>query len=307
MSITRSMVASLKIRHDEAPIAKFQSRFAEPGLKQRPASISAAPDTAALEKFKVEAVKYTTAMLAVGRCGNRYPTDLVLQFQAELAVAHAAVASELPDDWFEKQGILSLRTKVENHHQYLLRPDLGRRLNDASLQLLQEKSRKGNDIQIILADGLSAEACMKSGMLLTNSLLNECKNLGISCAEPVGAKFARVWLEDEIGQISQARVAVILLGERPGLGTGDGLSAYMVYNPKIGNSDANRNMMSNIHDRGTVPAQAAKRLALLAQAMIAQNTSGVGLDLTASAELKAAGTVAYREAQKREQLVEKIP
>ena len=93
------------------------------------------------------------------------------------------------------------------------------------------------------------------------------------------AKFARVWLEDEIGQEVGAKVAVILLGERPGLGTGDGLSAYMVHEPRIGKTDGDRNMMSNIHARGTLAAEAGRRLAAVAGAMIAQRTSGVKLDL----------------------------
>ena len=59
-----------------------------------------------------------------------------------------------------------------------------------------------------------------------------------------------MWLEDEIGQEVGAKVAMILLGERPGLGTGDGLSAYVVYDPKLGNTDGDRNMISNIHLRG---------------------------------------------------------
>jgi ethanolamine ammonia-lyase small subunit len=113
-----------------------------------------------------------------------------------------------------------------------------------------------------------------------------------------------VWLEDEIGQEVQAKVAAILLGERPGLGTGDGLSAYLVYEPRIGKTDGDRNMMSNIHPRGTPPEPAAKKLAALAGAMIAQKTSGVSLDLaTLSVELgEEFGR--YRDPQPRVRLVE---
>jgi len=114
-----------------------------------------------------------------------------------------------------------------------------------------------------------------------------------------------VWLEDEIGQETGAKVVAILLGERPGLGTGDGLSAYLVHAPTIGKTDGDRNMMSNIHARGTPPAEAARRLSLLARAMIAQGTSGVGLDLSGLAgELGDAGGRGYRAPEPRVKLVE---
>ena len=119
------------------------------------------------------------------------------------------------------------------------------------------------------------------------------------------ARFARVWLEDEIGQEVGAKVAVILLGERPGLGTGDGLSAYLVHAPRVGLTDGDRNMMSNIHARGTPPAEAAERLAVLAGAMLEQGRSGVGLDLSGLArELGDAAGRGYRAPQPRERLVE---
>jgi ethanolamine ammonia-lyase small subunit len=119
------------------------------------------------------------------------------------------------------------------------------------------------------------------------------------------AKFARVWLEDEIGEIVGAKVAAILLGERPGLGTGDGLSAYLVHGPTIGKKDGDRNMMSNIHARGTPPAQAGARLAVLTGAMLEQRTSGVALDLSRLADqLGEAAGAHYRDPQVREKLVE---
>jgi len=250
--------------------------------------------------FAAEAAKHTTALVGIGHVGTRYATDVVLQFQAELAVAHEAVDAELPDDWAAQQGFLGLRTRVTDHREFLLRPDLGRRLDDASLELLRARAIKQPDVQIIVADGLSAVACMGSGKALHDAVAQACQARGLSVGTPVAARFARVWLEDEIGQEVGAKVAMILLGERPGLGTGDGLSAYVVYDPKLGNTDGDRNMISNIHARGIPVADAAARLASLAAGMIAQRTSGVRLDL---ARLGEASERTPRPPQVRQKLV----
>lgn len=254
-------------------------------------------------RHAAQAAKHTTALLGIGHVGTRYATDVVLQFQAELAVAHQAVAAELPDDWAEQHELVPVRTRVADHREFLLRPDLGRRLDDASRRRLAERCVRAPDVQIIVADGLSAVACMGSGVALLEALRRACEARGLTVGTPVGAKFARVWLEDEIGQEVGAKVAVILLGERPGLGTGDGLSAYLVHAPRIGNTDGDRNMMSNIHARGTPVEVAAPRLAALAAAMVEQGTSGVKLDLTRVA----GGTIetGYRAPQVRQKLVEK--
>ncbi|MEP6862484.1 MAG: ethanolamine ammonia-lyase subunit EutC [Deltaproteobacteria bacterium] len=250
--------------------------------------------------FAAEAARHTTALVGIGHVGTRYATDVVLQFQAELAVAHEAVDAELPDDWATQHGFLGLRTRVTDHREFLLRPDLGRRLDDASLELLRARAIKNPDVQVIVADGLSAVACMGSGKELHDAVAQACKARGLSVGTPVAARFARVWLEDEIGQEVGAKVAMILLGERPGLGTGDGLSAYVVFDPKLGNTDGNRNMISNIHARGIPIADAANRLASLAAGMIAQRTSGVKLDL---ARLGEASERTPRPPQVRQKLV----
>lgn len=251
------------------------------------------------------AARHTTALLGVGHVGTRYATDVVLQFQAELAVAHEAVGTVLPDEWAAARGYLPLRSRVASHREFLLRPDLGRRLDEASVARLREHGRRDVDVQPILADGLSAVACMGAGPELLTQFTRACEARGWSVGTPMCAKFARVWLEDEIGQEVNAKVAVILLGERPGLGTGDGLSAYLVYEPRIGKTDGNRNMMSNIHARGTPPAEAAQRLAILTGAMLDQRTSGVPLDLAPLvAQLGDAGGTGYRAPQVRVRLVE---
>ncbi|MGE0872783.1 MAG: ethanolamine ammonia-lyase subunit EutC [Kofleriaceae bacterium] len=250
--------------------------------------------------FAAQAARHTTALVGIGHVGTRYATDVVLQFQAELAVAHAAVAAELPDDWARQHGFIGLRSRVQSHREFLLRPDLGRRLDDASLAKLRDSCVRGVDVQLIVADGLSAVACMQTGKQLHDEVARACQARGLTVGTPIAARFARVWLEDEIGQEVGAKVAMILLGERPGLGTGDGLSAYVVYDPKVGNTDGDRNMISNIHPRGMPPAEAAQRLAAFATAMIEQRTSGVRLDL---ARLGVTNERAPRPPQVRQRLV----
>jgi len=251
--------------------------------------------------FAAEAARHTTALLGIGHVGTRYATNVVLQFQAELAVAHAAVSAELPDGWAEANGFVGVTTRVGSHREFLLRPDLGRRLSDASLEIVRSRCERGVDVQLIVADGLSAVACIQTGKPLHDAVAAACRARGLRVGTPVAARFARVWLEDEIGQETGAKVAMILLGERPGLGTGDGLSAYVVHEPRIGNTDGDRNMISNIHARGAPPAEAAVRLAALAAAMIEQRTSGVTLDLGRLGEV--AGGRGYRAPQVRARLV----
>jgi ethanolamine ammonia-lyase small subunit len=254
--------------------------------------------------FAAEAARHTTALVGIGHVGTRYATAVALQFQAELAVAHAAVGAELAAGWPEANGFVALATRVSSHREFLLRPDLGRRLSDASLAELRARCKPGADVQLIVADGLSAVACAQTGKQLHDAVARACAARGLAVGTPVAARFARVWLEDEIGQEAGAKVAMILLGERPGLGTGDGLSAYVVYEPRIGKTDGDRNMISNIHPRGTPPDEAAERLAALAAAMIAQRTSGVTLDLARLGPLAdGAGGRGYRAPQVRQRLV----
>ncbi len=300
MSATRKMIEALRVRLGQAD--PLPPPMPVPAIPPPPVRVFPTPKRRSA--LAEAAAEHTTALVGIGRVGTRYATDVVLQFQAELAVAHEAVATVLPEGWPAEQGLLALKSRVQDHREFLLRPDLGRRLDEASLAAL-ERASKGVDIQPILADGLSAVACMGSGMALLSAFGRECAARGWSVGTPMCARFARVWLEDEIGQTVRARVAAILLGERPGLGTGDGLSAYLVYDPKVGRTDGERNMMSNIHARGTPPEQAAARLAVLAGAMLDQRRSGVGLDLSQIKDaLGEAAHGGYREPQRRVRLVE---
>lgn len=275
MSRTRQLIAAL--RDELGGAAPMPPRVAMPIISAPPERVySPRPEQ---RPFAAIAARHTTALVGIGHVGTRYATDVVLQFQAELAVAHEAVDTELPEGWAAANGFLPVSTRVTSHREFLLRPDLGRRLDDASLARVRAECVKDIAVQLVVADGLSAVACMGTGKALHDAVVAACAARGLSTGTPVCARFARVWLEDEIGAETRAQVAMILLGERPGLGTGDGLSAYVVYAPKLGNTDGERNMISNIHLRGIPPAEAAQRLAQFAAAMIEQKRSGVALDL----------------------------
>ncbi|HEU4729353.1 MAG TPA: ethanolamine ammonia-lyase subunit EutC [Kofleriaceae bacterium] len=303
MSLTRQLMIALRDALGSSD--PLPPPPALPAIPPPPARVYAPrPEKSA---FAAEAARHTTALLGIGHVGTRYATDVVLQFQAELAVAHAAVGAELPERWAEDEGFLGVTTRVSSHREFLLRPDLGRRLSAGSLAEVRARCSKAIDVQLIVADGLSAVACMQTGKQLHDAVARACAARGLSVGTPVAAKFARVWLEDEIGQETGAKVAMILLGERPGLGTGDGLSAYVVYEPRLGKTDGDRNMISNIHARGMPPDEAAARLAALAAAMIEQRTSGVTLDLGRLGGRGASGEVTggrgYRAPQVRQRLV----
>ena len=112
----------------------------------------------------------------------------------------------------------------------------------------------------------------------------------LTLAPPVIATQARVALGDEIGALLQARLVLVLLGERPGLSSPDSLGAYLTHAPQVGCHDAQRNCVSNIRPEGLPPAVAAQRLAWLATEALRRRLTGVGLkDDSATALLAAPG------------------
>ena len=82
---------------------------------------------------------------------------------------------------------------------------------------------------------------------------------------------------NDIGDLLDPQIVVLLIGERPGLATAESLSAYMAFRPRAGHTDAQRNLISNIHARGVAPPAAADRILALAEQMRAAQSSGVAI------------------------------
>lgn len=129
---------------------------------------------------------------------------------------------------------------------------------------------------IIVADGLSALAVQKQVPPLLTHLLPLLAT-DWKLAPLIVVRFGRVALQDQVGSILDTTFALTLIGERPGLIGPDSLSAYIVYNPAPGNTDANRNCISNIRPDGLNPTDAAAKIVHLLKEARRRRISGVAL------------------------------
>ncbi len=101
----------------------------------------------------------TTARIGVGRAGPRYSTAALLLFQGDHAVTQDALYRDVDQKLLDEFKLFTVQTKVTGGKQeYLLRPDLGRLLNDDAKRIINEKCQKNVNIQLVVGDGLSAAA-----------------------------------------------------------------------------------------------------------------------------------------------------
>jgi ethanolamine ammonia-lyase small subunit len=174
---------------------------------------------------------------------------------------------------------LELSALAGNRRIFLSRPDLGRLLCESSRCLLLEKKAcwGPRDLAVIVSDGLSAQAAERHVAPTLAALLPHLRDAGWSLYPIFIVPFARVKLQDEIGELLGARQALMLLGERPGLGSPDSLGAYFTFAPRADRTDANRNCVSNIRPEGRPPDQAGEKIAMLLLESVRLRLSGIGL------------------------------
>jgi ethanolamine ammonia-lyase small subunit len=216
----------------------------------------------------------TPARLLVGRAGPSFRTATQLELRADHAAARDAVHTELDRQWLADLGVQELGTRAASRAEHLLRPDLGRRLSDSALRAL-ESFPKSTDFQLVIGDGLSATAVVRQVPALLQRLAAAAADRGWRIGRSFAIRYCRVAVLNDVGEALDPTVVVLLIGERPGLATAESLSAYLAYRPRTGHSDAQRNLISNIHDRGVKTAEASQRILALADAMRRQQTSGV--------------------------------
>ena len=222
-------------------------------------------------------VALTPSQIAVGRTGTRFLTKDMLAARAGHAVAKDAVYSEVNDAFIESLNCIKLHSQNSDREDYLLYPNKGRRLDDESLERLTAEGTPNVDVQIIVGDGLAAWAVERNVAAYLPVLFHELQAANLSFGKVIFVRFARVGVQDHIGVTLAAKATVILVGERPGLGTGDSLSAYIAYGPKLDQDNSDKNCISNIRQLGILPEAAALETVDILKRAFAAGKGGISV------------------------------
>jgi ethanolamine ammonia-lyase small subunit len=245
----------------------------------------------------IQAVRARTpARILAGRAGPSYRTATQLELRRDHAVAVDAVHAELElerdfgREFNERWNLFEVQTRAGSKSEYLLRPDLGRRLSPAACDEVRRRCAAGSDLQVVISDGLSVAAVVKQVPPLLPRLEEGARQRCWSFGQPFVIRYCRVGVLNDIGELLDPEVVVLLIGERPGLATAESLSAYLAYRPRPGHTDARRNLISNIHARGVAPEDAARRIIALADKLRQVQASGVRVKEESSGRVHEPGT-----------------
>ena len=224
----------------------------------------------------------TPARIGLGRSGVSIATRDHLAFALAHAQARDAVHDALDVDALMRDvralslPVVRVASLAKTRETYLARPDLGRRLDKASREVLRAM-RQTCDVGIVIADGLSARAVASHAVPVLAWLVPMCAQNGLSVGPVVVAEQGRVAIGDEIGALLGARLVCVFIGERPGLSSPDSLGIYLTFAPAPGRMDAERNCLSNIRAAGMSCDEAAARCVWLIAEALRRGATGVTL------------------------------
>jgi ethanolamine ammonia-lyase small subunit len=234
----------------------------------------------------------TPARIFTGPVAAAYLTSMQLDLREAHAAARDAVRTEMslkeifPAAFLADWKIFEVPTRAATKGEFLLHPDLGRHFAESSRAEIRTRCAAHAQFQIAIGDGLSVTAVAAQVPALLPLLMAGARGRGWTVGQPFFIRHCRVGILNDIGELLAPDVAVLLIGERPGLATAESLSAYMAYRPGAAHTDANRNLISNIHARGVPaarvlggggPPDAAPRILVLAAQMMRAGLSGCTL------------------------------
>ncbi|NBT58572.1 ethanolamine ammonia-lyase subunit EutC [bacterium] len=235
--------------------------------------------------FLKDLKQFTHARIALRRAGHSLSTQEVLSFKLAHSKAKDNVWKDLDSEAlraaFESFSypLVDVQSRCQTKQEYLLRPDKGRELSPESFSKWEKLAQKTlpPDCLLVLADGLSASALKTHGISFTQAFFEGAKKRGFSLGPLVLARYSRVALGDVLGETLKARSVLMLIGERPGLASPESLSVYFTYAPAASKTDAERNCISNIQERGLTPKAAAEMALFLMEQSLKKQLSGVRL------------------------------
>lgn len=221
----------------------------------------------------------TPARIGIGTAGPRYRNIPQFIFWADHAVTQDALYKEIDPALLAQFDLFQVQSQAKDRQEYLLRPDLGRKLSDAARKALEERCVKQPDVQVYVADGLSAAAIEHNLRDILPVIRQGLTQAGLKMGTPFYVKYGRVGLMNDVNSVVNARVVVTLIGERPGLGRAEAMSAYLGYEPKPDSTDADRDVVCNIFNGGTNPLEAGAYVVEYIKRMLKHQASGIKLKL----------------------------
>lgn len=209
-------------------------------------------------KSKMEALMHATpARLGIGHAGPRYKTDAMLRFEYAHARATEAVRTEVSEETIQKLGVKSFQTRCNDKYEMITRPDLGRLFSEDTLRSISATCRHHVDVQIYFGDGLSSPCIGANVPELYPRLKMNLEAMGLTVGTPFFVRYCRVNTARQIGPLLDAKITCVLIGERPGLLTGESMSAYFAYRARPAMSESDYKVVSNISHAGMHPLDAA--------------------------------------------------
>ncbi|SET49186.1 Ethanolamine ammonia-lyase light chain [Natronincola peptidivorans] len=221
----------------------------------------------------------TPARIGVWRAGPRYKTETMLRFRADHAVAMDAVFTNVSEEFLKEMDLFTIETMCNSKDQYLTRPDLGRKFHEESLNTIRENCIMNPEVQIYVSDGLSSTAIETNIRDILPAIMQGLEGYSVKIGTPFFVKYGRVPAMDVISETTGAEVTCVLIGERPGLATGESMSAYMAYKATVNMPEARRTVVSNIHKGGTPAVEAGAHIAEILKQMLDKKASGLDLKL----------------------------
>ncbi len=235
------------------------------------------------EKFE-ELRRKLPAAYGWDNAGPRPANAVARETRANIALAREAIHAELSEARLGAVELRRINTAATTKAAHLAHPELGARLDVEALDALKPV---GDDAQILISDGLSAEAIHHNIPRLLPLLLKELADSGISVGAPLLAPNGRVKLAEAVGDALAAKLVISLIGERPG---GDGMasrsmSAYLAYHVGDATGAERRNaaryeytVISNIYDQGAPPEAAAAMIAEKVRQILSHQAAGNRLE-----------------------------
>src|SRR5688572_8814071 len=174
----------------QSPVSNLQIDLPDPTLAENryKARVKNPKDANGLQAL----MDSTTARIGVGRAGPRYSTASLLLFQGDHAVTQDALYRDVDQKLLDQFNLFTVQTRVTGGKQeYLLRPDLGRLLNDDAKRIINEKCQKNVNIQLCIGDGLSTAAIEANLRQIFPVIKQGVQNAGLTFGTPFFIKYAR--------------------------------------------------------------------------------------------------------------------